>query len=159
MSASRFALDTNILVYAIDGRQAAKRGAALAVIDASRRLDAWLSTQALGEFYVAATRKLRMPAAAAAVQVRQWMALFSIAEPSAVAVRAALAAAESGRFGYYDALMLATAAEAGCRVLLSEDMADGAILGDIVVRHPFGSGPDGLSVAARAVLGMAASSP
>jgi predicted nucleic acid-binding protein len=40
----------------------------------------------------------------------------------------------------FDALLLATAREAGCTVALSEDMHDGAALGGIVVRNPFADG-------------------
>jgi predicted nucleic acid-binding protein len=157
MNASRFAVDSNILVYAADGREPHKQSVALAVIDAGRRLDAWVSTQALGEFYVAATRKLRMPAPAAAAQVKQWTRLFAIARPSASAVLAAVDAAAAGRFSYYDALMLATAEEAGCRAMLSEDMADGASFGGIAVMNPFGR--DGVAASVRGLLGLDASPP
>jgi predicted nucleic acid-binding protein len=37
----------------------------------------------------------------------------------------------------FDALLLATARQAGCTVALSEDMHDGARLDGIVVRNPF----------------------
>ena len=36
----------------------------------------------------------------------------------------------------FDALLLATAREAGCTVLLSEDMQDGAEFDGVVVRNP-----------------------
>jgi predicted nucleic acid-binding protein len=51
--------------------------------------------------------------------------------------RAALAEAAAGRFSYWDALLLATLGRAGCSVLLSEDMADGARLAGVTVRDPF----------------------
>jgi predicted nucleic acid-binding protein len=44
----------------------------------------------------------------------------------ASALRVALQAAEAGRFKFYDALLLATARGAGCSVVISGDMADGA---------------------------------
>ena len=153
MSASRFAVDTNILIYAADNRETRKQAMALSLIDAARGRDACLSIQALGEFYVAATRKLRVPPAEAAAQVEQWTHMFAIARPSVAAVLAAARHASAGRFSYYDALMLATAEEAGCRTMLSEDMADGAALGGIAVRNPFGR--DGIADAARALLGLA----
>jgi hypothetical protein len=54
----------------------------------------------------------------------------------------------------FDALLLATARNAGCAVALSEDMHDGGTPLGITVRNPFVAGglPDDL----RALLGMAA---
>lgn len=47
------------------------------------------------------------------------------------------------RFGLsiYDALMLAVADHAGCRICLSEDMQDGLVIdGNVTVRKPFAAG-------------------
>jgi predicted nucleic acid-binding protein len=44
--------------------------------------------------------------------------------------------AAAGRFSYWDALLLATLGRAGCSVLLSEDMADGATLAGVTTRNP-----------------------
>jgi hypothetical protein len=41
------------------------------------------------------------------------------------------------RASYWDALLVATAAEAGCTLVLTEDMANGAMLGGVTVHHPF----------------------
>jgi predicted nucleic acid-binding protein len=65
-------------------------------------------------------------------------------------VERALAEAMVGRFGYWDALLLASANEAGCAVCFSEDMADGTRLGAVEVIAPFG--PGGLSEHALAIL-------
>lgn len=56
----------------------------------------------------------------------------------------------AGRFSFWDAVLLATAEEAGCTICFSEDMKDGATLGSITVINPFG--PGGLSAAATAAL-------
>jgi predicted nucleic acid-binding protein len=60
-------------------------------------------------------------------------------------------AAAEGRFSYRDALLLATAAEAGCAAAISEDMGDGAALGPIRVVPAF-AGDGGVNPAARALL-------
>jgi predicted nucleic acid-binding protein len=74
-----------------------------------------LTVQALGEFFLAATRKRLLARPVAAAQVRRWMTVFpSPAAASVTAVVAAMDAAVEGRFSYWDALLLATAAEAGC---------------------------------------------
>jgi predicted nucleic acid-binding protein len=118
-------------------------------------LDCVLTLQALGEFYAACTRKGFATRAEAAAQVRRWLDLFpGAAAATAGAVEAALAAAATGRFGYWDALLLATAAEAGCAAVISEDMAPGAMLGDVRVVPAFAGGA-APSPEALAVLGAA----
>jgi predicted nucleic acid-binding protein len=63
-----------------------------------------------------------------------------------------LAQSAAGRLSYWDALLLASCAQAGLTVLLSEDMQDGFKLGGVEVVNPFG--PSGLSARAREVLGL-----
>ncbi len=106
--------------------------------------------QALAEFFVVATSKLGMPEDEAAAQVRDWMILFPGIEATREALAAALAEAEAGRFAFWDALLLATAEGAGCTMVFSEDMQDGARVGGVTVRTPFAN--DGLSHAAQVVL-------
>ena len=55
-----------------------------------------------------------------------------------------------GRFSYWDALLLATAAGAGCTSAISGDMAGDVTLGSIRVVEAFAGG--GVSAAARALL-------
>ena len=59
-------------------------------------------------------------------------------------------ASVEGRFSYRDALLLATAAGAGCTSAISEDMAGDVTLGSIRVAKAFAGG--GVSAAARALL-------
>jgi predicted nucleic acid-binding protein len=151
MSGERFTLDTNILVYSIDARDARKQARALAILKASVRLDCPLALQAIGEFHVAATRKLKLPAVAARERSLQLLKSFDTFAHSASVIRTALDASSERHFSFWDTALLASAAESGCSVLLSEDMRDGARLGSIVVRNPFGT--SGLSESARDLLG------
>ena len=41
---------------------------------------------------------------------------------------------------FYDALIVASAEEAGCNTLYSEDMEDGAVYGTVRVVNPFAEG-------------------
>jgi predicted nucleic acid-binding protein len=137
MSAERFTLDTNVLVYALDTREPSRQRMALAIVHAAAELDCVLTYQAVSEFFVAARRKLGMPPARAAAASRDYLRLFRSAGYDRAAVEIALRESVAGRFPFWDALLLATAEAAGCTAALSEDMADGAQLGGIVVRHPF----------------------
>jgi predicted nucleic acid-binding protein len=154
MSAEAFSLDTNILVHALDAAAGRKQALAAEILDRAVELDCRLTLQALSEFYVAVTRKGMAPKAEAAAQVEDWLVLFPILSPGPAAVRAALAQAQRGQASYWDALLVATAAEGGCAVVLSEDMADGGRLGAARIVDPFAE--TGLSAAAQAVLGLGA---
>jgi predicted nucleic acid-binding protein len=152
MSAERFTLDTNILVYAVDAREGRKRELAAHIIAAAAGLDCPLALQVVGEFYAAATAKLKLDAKAAAARASQLLTGFDTFGYSVYAVRAALEEASKSRFSYWDGVLLAAAAEAGCTTIFSEDMADGARFGSIAVANPFRR--DGLAPRARAVLGL-----
>ena len=149
---ARFTLDTNILVYCVDSAAGMRRDVARQVVETSLGRDCRLTLQAISEFYAATTRKGMMPRSEAAAQASDWVVLFPALAASPSAVRTALAAAAAGRAAYWDALLLATAAEGGCTVVLTEDMADGAILEGVRVINPFGSNGV-LTTAAAEVLG------
>lgn len=150
MNGERFTLDTNILVYSVDARDARKQTLALDVIAASVVRDCPLALQVIGEFYAAATAKLKLRADDASERSLQLLASFEIFAQSTNAVRAALKETAKSRFSFRDAVLLASAAEAGCSVILSEDMQDGARFGSIAICNPFGK--TGLSPSARAIL-------
>ena len=63
--------------------------------------------------------------------------MFPVVAADGNALETAHRAIEQERFGLFDALLLATAAQVGCAVALSKDMHDGAGLDGIVVRNPF----------------------
>jgi predicted nucleic acid-binding protein len=151
MSGDRFTLDTNILVYAMDGQMGERQMSAVRIIDLARRADCWLTLQAVSEFYAAVTRKRVIAAVAARDQALDWLAMFPATSASATAVRRALALAVSRRASYWDALLLYTAAETGCSAMLTEDLADGTTVGGVRIINPF-AGP-ALSPAAEALLG------
>jgi predicted nucleic acid-binding protein len=92
-----------------------------------------------------------MPTDQAAALANSWLALFPHRAPSAAGVRAAIEHAVAGRASYWDALLLTTAAEAGCHLLFSEDMHHGAVLSGVEIHNPFAPG-GGLTARARELL-------
>ena len=152
----RFTLDSNILVYTADGRDPTRQETALLIMSRASLSECVLVPQALSEFFYAVTRKAIMPRSVAADQVRDWLRLFPITPgASADALQSALDPAVTGRFQFYDALLLATARAAGCGVVISEDMADGAELDGLRIIAAFA--PDGrISPGAEALLPAAA---
>ena len=137
----RFGLDTNVLIHAVeaggaDRTQRAERIVRRAV--ATRRCI--LTVQNIGEFYADCVRKRHASPSAAAVRAAGFGDLFATTAAGMDEVRAALVEAAAGRFSYWDALLLVTLGRAGCSVLLSGDMADGAGLAGVTVRDPFAGG-------------------
>jgi predicted nucleic acid-binding protein len=139
-------LDSNILIYCVDSGDE-RQQAANAIVAGLAQSGGVLTLQALAEFFHAARRKRKMPAADAAAQVRRWLTAFGTpAVASASCLDAALAAALAGRFQFWDAMLLATAGAAGCTAIVSEDMAHGARLGAVTVVRAF----DGAAVSPEA---------
>ena len=89
----------------------------------------------------------------AVAQAEDWLGAFRCIAASPAAVRTALNDATAGRASYWDALLIATAREAGCAVLLTEDLGDGTNFSGLRVHNPFAfSG--GLSPLTRRLLNL-----
>jgi predicted nucleic acid-binding protein len=145
-------LDTNVLVYAFDQREAIKRPVARAVLETMRERQMPLALQVCGEFYNVLTRKFDKAPRDAAELAKGLMVSYLLFANSPATVSRALDLASSGRFSFWDANLLTAAEAAGCDVLFSEDMADGMRVGDLEVINPFAT--DGISTRARARLAI-----
>jgi predicted nucleic acid-binding protein len=153
MSAERFALDTNILVYLHDRQAGARQRMARQIVAMSASQDCVLPLQAVTEFVSAATRKRLMPLRDAAAAAEDFLTAFPlVAAGSSDALRAALPVAVSGRTSYWDSLLIATAAEAGCTAIISEDGNPGAVLHGVRIVPPFAG--DALSPEVKELLGL-----
>jgi len=131
-------VDTNVWVYAVDAADPAKRKRAMEVTAAAVGRDLVISTQVLTEFYAVVTRKLAVPVSSddAEAMVRQLSDLPVVAIDSSLVV-SAIAESRAWQVSIWDALILRAAEVAGCRRVLSEDLADGATYGSVVVENPF----------------------
>jgi len=148
----RVTFDTNVLIYALDSAAPFKQEIAEQLVRRGPSMGAWLTTVVIGEFFNVATRRSFLTPRAAAQRVEDLMTFFPTIPYDARHLRIAAEEAAAGRISFWDAVMLASAAEAGCTVCFSEDMAHGTRLGGIRVHNPFGS--RGLNEEARAYLGM-----
>jgi predicted nucleic acid-binding protein len=137
MTTERFSLDTNILVYAADRAAGERHERALEILDRAVRRDCVLTLQALAEFFHVTTRKRMVARTDAAMQLRDWATEFPTVSADSDALLTALEFAVQRRFGWWDALLLATAERHGCELVLSEDMQDGARLGGVTILDPF----------------------
>lgn len=140
MTAKHF-VDTNLLVYARDDSDPAKRDRAREVI---HRL--WssgsgrLSHQVPKEFYVTVTRKLKpgQPPEMARDEVRDLMAWQPI-PASGELFELAWEMEERWKLSWWDCLILASARQTERSTLLTEDLPDGLDMGGLRVINPFAS--------------------
>ena len=135
------ALDTNIMAYAEgvdDPERQAKAKQFLAALDPG---DVVIPVQALGELFNVLTRKFKWPAAQARAKVLAWADTYEVIDTTPTVLMDAMELSATHQLAVWDAIMLAGAAQAGCRVLLSEDMRHGFIWRGTSVRNPFLPGP------------------
>src|SRR5271165_6101430 len=139
MSAKYF-LDTNIFVSSFDLADAGKREIASQLIEkALRSGQGVVSYQVVQEFFSVALRKFKKP-----MDARQCdLYLDSVFVPL-LAVHSSIQLFERAletmpklRLSWFDSLILAAAAEAGCSVLFSADFQHGKKLGHVEIRNPF----------------------
>jgi predicted nucleic acid-binding protein len=124
--------DTNILVYAF--LDIARRDRALNLI-ASGGI---ISAQVLNEFTSVARRKRQREWAEIERAIAVIRARFPDVMPlTADTHAAALGLARDHGLAFYDALIVASAIEAGCDTLYSEDMQHGRAIGGLAIRNPF----------------------
>ncbi len=137
MSAEVVFVDTNVLVYLFDADAPRKQVRARAVLNEVAD-SAIISTQVLGEFHVAVTRKLARPLAFEQAQVAvEALCELRVRPIHEGLVRAAIRRSQASRLSYWDTLIVETAIEADAAVLLTEDMQDGQQFGVMRVANPF----------------------
>jgi predicted nucleic acid-binding protein len=129
--------DTNVLAYADDKAAPAKQRRALELVAEHRRAGTGVvSLQVLQEYFVTVTRKLNVDARVARRKV-ELLAEFDVAAPDVTDILAAIDLHRLHGFSFWDALILRAAKQAGCRVLLSEDMQETRELDGVLIVNPF----------------------
>ena len=131
----RVFVDTNVFVYAYDGNEPAKRVAAHRAL-VGHRADIVVSTQVIAEFYVVATAKLGLEAAAAHEAARHLAAL-PVVPVRAPMVMRAIDTSISNDISIWDAMIVEAAVEGGCSRLLTEDLNPGQVLRGVEIVDPF----------------------
>jgi predicted nucleic acid-binding protein len=125
-------LDTNILVYAQQTGRKAEISQNL--IDAGGTI----SAQVLNELASVLHRKQGRSFGDIAAVLDDIDNALDPAQPlTAQTCRSALALAGEHGLSFYDALIVASAIEAGCDTLYSEDMQHGRAIGRLTIRNPF----------------------
>jgi predicted nucleic acid-binding protein len=132
MSAADVFFDTNVLLYVFSGEEAKADRAEILIAGGGV-----ISVQVLNEFVSVASRKLgmRLP------EIREALFAFRAAcsvQPLSVETHdLALDLMEESHLSPYDALIVAAAVLAKCRILYSEDMQDARKIRNVTIKNPF----------------------
>lgn len=133
-------LDTNVLFHSIDSQAGEKHVRAQQIVQQVAYEERCILTmQSLCEFYAATTRKGKLSHVEASARVQAWRTLFPVFTRTPDCLTMALEAVENHSLSFWDAMLWATAQQAGVRILLSEDLQNGRVLGDVQFRNPFTS--------------------
>jgi len=140
----KFFLDTNILVYTFDETDSKRRERARTLVaEALSESSGIISCQVIQEFLNAALRKFSKPLTA--VDAERYLTV--VLDPlcavfaSVELYHQAIDIAERWKYSFYDSLIIASALQAGCPVLYSEDLQHGQKIGNLRILNPFVESP------------------
>ncbi len=139
MSGERFLVDTNILVYAYDRTEYTKQGRSRQVLEwLCRKGLGVLSTQVLGEFFSAVTRRLteRMSARDGYAIIKDYASSWKVLPMTAETILESARGVVEHQFSFYDAQIWATAKLNGIPDVLSEDFSHGRRIEGVAFRNP-----------------------
>ena len=124
--------DTNILLYLLtDDPVKASRSDELVAMGGV------ISVQVLNEFTSIATRKFKLPWAVVRESLVALRGNLRIIPVTIEVHDRGLALAEAHRFALYDAMIVAAAITADCKLLYSEDMQHGRVIEGLTIRNPY----------------------
>lgn len=136
----RILVDTNILVYAYDSSEPEKQQQALFILEQLVIAKTGvISTQVLAEFFVAVTRKIKLPLSAAQAYERigNYLRSWTVIEVNGWVVLEAVRGVRDYQFSYWDAQIWATAKSKQISVVYSEDFNVGAVIEGVQFMNPF----------------------
>lgn len=126
-------LDSNILLYAL-GDEEPKRTRAQQLLAATPTI----STQVVNECSHVLRRKARWSPAQVAEELTLLIGITRMVDVRLEHIQTAWTLAERYGFSHFDSLIIASALDAGCTVLYTEDMQHGQVIeGRLTLRNPF----------------------
>lgn len=133
----RIALDTNFLVYAEGVNDPSRRDVARAIVARLPVGETFVPVQVLGELFRVLTGKAGYDAGTARATILNLRDIHAPLETTQDVLLSAMDLTCDHEFTIWDAIIVSTAAEAGCRMLLSEDMQDGFVWRGLTIVNPF----------------------
>ncbi|MBN1147019.1 MAG: PIN domain-containing protein [Anaerolineales bacterium] len=146
-----FFVDTNILLYAHDRSAGQKHEIARRLVEELwQTRQGCLSLQVLQEFYFNVTQKIPRPLECnLARQIISDLAHWRLHIPGVEDMLQAIDVQQVYQLSFWDAMVLNSAAQLGCKHLFSEDLNHGQVYGEVQVINPFNvpnSAPDSINV-------------
>lgn len=133
---ARCFLDTNILVYMADSRDAQKQSAALSLFsNLAKNEEIYISTQVLQELYNVYTKKLKLDNSLAESLVKSYFNL-NVVQMSIPIIEDAMRLHNKTQFSFWDSLIIAAAKSENCTTLYSEDLNHGQIVDGVEIKNP-----------------------
>jgi predicted nucleic acid-binding protein len=137
MSVRNF-VDTNILIYAHDVDAGAKHQVAKTVLrELWSQRSGVLSMQVLQEFYVNVTRKVASPLSKDVARLVVNSYSVWCIETTPAEITTAFRIEDESRIGFWDALIVASAAKCGALRILSEDLNAKQVVAGVRIENPF----------------------
>ena len=131
--------DTNILAYEFDNSESSKQSVAVDLINEWRPSGQMIiSTQVLQELYVVLTQKLRpaLKEGIAEEVIQNYSKLdVVVLEPSLILE--GIGIKRRYKISFWDALIVAAAKDASCKVLFTEDLSHGMKIERVEIINPF----------------------
>ena len=136
----KFFIDTNIFIYSFDERIPAKRDISRELIgDALENSTGVTSYQVIQEYLNAATRKFVKPLTFKDSQRYLSIVLEPLCEvfSSMELFHQALEIMDQWRYSFFDSLIIASALQADCTILYTEDMLHDQKIRNLTIKNPF----------------------
>lgn len=137
MNANRITLDTNILIYAANADDGERHRLAIKVLERAIHCDCVLTLQSLCEFFAAVTRKGMLSPKLATERINELSEVFPIITAKAHTLKLAMEAVAQQKISFWDAMLWATAQDAGITLLLSEDFQHEQVIKRVRIINPF----------------------
>jgi predicted nucleic acid-binding protein len=140
MSANLLAfVDSNVLIYAVSQDDPEKQKRAREIVARGFTEGCFaISTQVMFEVYVNITRKAKIKLSASkAFEYVRALGEWPVVVMTPNLVLAALSLARRSKISPWDAAILETARQAGCKTVLSEDLSNAQVYEGIAVENPF----------------------
>jgi predicted nucleic acid-binding protein len=135
---ARLFIDTNILIYALDPAEPAKRATSADLLrHAIESHTLALSPQNLNECYKILMQRRRLVPVQAARSYLTYLIPWCIAPLDSQTTVKAWAVQDEEGLEWWDALLVASALITQCKLFFSEDMQDGRVISGMRIINPF----------------------
>jgi predicted nucleic acid-binding protein len=133
----RFAVDSNIILYAEGLNDAARQDLARRLVLGLQGLPIIVPVQVLGEALNVMIKKGKIERVKAIAMLEPWRSNYTVQATTPAILDDALELVAIHAFAIWDAIILAAASFAGAETLFSEDMQNGFIWKGTTITNPF----------------------